>query len=195
MIGWFFMKMYRIIGMRLYSNETVILLKHQKRVHISSAAIIKDVTGDNVNDALHFQSPIQVRLFRRFLRHGDKGYYAYLGNKCVHRSWVVVSPQKVKLHKFFSLSLRPSDVFIHYCETAPEARGRNIFTAVLAHISETFSSKNIYIGVEETNRASISSIIKSGFVESGKVHILVRFGIKRIRINATSSDIYDLSKR
>src|SRR5688500_12231814 len=136
-------KVYRIVVVGIFTNDTVLFLKHSRQSQVGSPAVIKRVSEQKVGDASSFQSKRQETLLRRFLQNGDQGYYGYIDSRCIHRSWVVVLPKPIAIHKFFQLVLRPSDVFIQYCETAPAARGKNVFTAVLAFIAEKYSDRSV----------------------------------------------------
>jgi hypothetical protein len=175
-------KIRRIIGMRVYTNDVIILFKQKERLPNGSPAKVVPVKNDNVEDARHFQTQQQVNLFRKFLLAGDAGYYAYLDGRCVHRSWVVAHPKKAQIHKFYSFPLTPNQVFIHYCETAKEARGRNIFAAVLTYIGEVYHDKEVLMSIEHHNKSSIRSATKAGFFPIEKIHVRVTGGVKSIKI-------------
>lgn len=173
-------KFHRIVLMRIYSDSTVLLLELQNRVAVSSPAEIKAVSPQNVEDALAFESPAQVRKFKTFLQNGHRGYYAYLNNTCVHRSWLMEGPAKAQLHKFYSFDLASREVFIEYCETAPQARGKNIFTHVLAYIGTQYPEHRVLIGVDADNTSSIRSMQKAGFVETDRKRIRIILGIRKV---------------
>src|SRR5882672_11309273 len=105
-MSYFLKKFYRVVIMRLYSDSSVLLMELKNRIPQTSPVTIQEVTPANVTDALTFQTKMQVDTFRSFLQNGHKGYYGYLKkNRCVHRSWVVSGPEKVDLHKFYSILL------------------------------------------------------------------------------------------
>jgi len=166
--------------MRLYSDSNVLVMELKNRVPQTSPVTIQDVTTANVDDALNFQSSGQVKTFRSFLKQGHKGFYGYLINKCVHRSWVVVGPGKAFIHKFYSIILKENEVFIQYCETASEARGKNIFAHVLSHIGQQFPTSRVLTSVDQENHSSIKSMLKAGFVQFDLKRIKMIFGIRSI---------------
>ena len=166
--------------MRLYSDSSVLLMELKNRTPQISPVTIQDVTTINVGDALSFQSTKQVQTFRSFLKYGHKGYYGYLNGRCVHRSWVVLGPGKVLIHKFYSILLKENEVFIQYCETASEARGKNIFAHVLSYIGQQFPASRVLISVDNKNHSSIKSMLKAGFVEFDMKRIKMIFGIRFI---------------
>lgn len=173
-------KFNRIVLKRIFSRDAVLLLEWKKDTHATSVAEIKPVTPENVADARSFQSEKQIRLFSRFLTRGNRGFYSYLGNVCVHRSWVVIGPGKVSLHKFFSIDLKPTEVFIQYCETAPSARGRNIFAHVLNDIARQFIDKRVLTSVDLDNTSSRRSMEKAGFAEVDRIKIMMILGVRFI---------------
>lgn len=174
-------KFKRIVLMRIYSDVTIILLEQKTRRKPSGSLHIEPVTQQNVNDALVFQPASKIETFKNFLTLGHQGYYAYLNRVCVHRSWVVKGPAKVLLHKFYGITLASHEVFIQYCETAPVARGKNIFTEVLLKIGEASANKRVLISVDERNTSSQKSMAKAGFEELYRKRIRVILGFCMIR--------------
>ena len=81
-------------------------------------------------------------------------------------SWVKHTPQTVNLHWAVPMRLKKNEAFIHYCETAPSARGMNIYPAVLSRICNDFREKaSIMISCNAKNSTSIRGIEKAGFRE------------------------------
>lgn len=177
-------KIYHYIKMRIYLNETIILFQHQRHTDQKSPATVVEANKDNIGDVLSFQDERYVKTFNRFLDIGDKGYFAYLNGKCVHRSWVKHKPQNVFLHPLLSISLNYNEAFIHYCETAPDARGKNIYPHVLSRIAADFKNySRILISVNKKNTPSIKGVKKAGFVELESYKIIVIFGIRYVKVN------------
>lgn len=182
-----FKRIYNYFITRLYCNETLILFAHQFRVQQKSTAEIEYAQPENLTDILFFQHPRYLETFKRFLSIGDKGYFAYLDGKCVHRSWVKHTSQKVKLHPLLPMQLQKNEAFIHYCETAPVARGNNIYPHVLTKIAEDFKDKaKILICTNAKNKASVKGIKKAGFREIERVKLVVILGIKAKRVLKSS---------
>lgn len=173
-------RIYNFLKQRIYVNETLILFERQENTRNACPAVITRISAANVADVLDFQPPHYIPIFENFLYRGDTGYFAYLNGKCVHRSWVVHSPQTVHLHTFLPKLLQPGEAFIHYCETAPLARGRNIFPAVLSKIAEDFKSYGhlLMISANAKNKNSIKGIVKAGFAERERERVIVIAGIK-----------------
>jgi len=175
-------KIYIYFKSRIYINETAILFKSFKNIIQTSPAKIVQANHNNLTDILIFQDPKYIGIFNKFLDSGDKGYFAYLNNKCVHRSWVQFGEKEVEIHRFLKRKIEKDEAFIHYCETAPEARGKNIYPAVLSKIVTDLKDKyrNIYISTNIKNKASRRGIEKAGFVEIERIKIVVILGIKII---------------
>ncbi|MBI1770577.1 MAG: hypothetical protein HY015_04980 [Bacteroidetes bacterium] len=181
-------KFYFGVWKRIYCNDIIGLyeMKNHSKA-ISPAILIKEVTSENIKDALTFQSNHELVRFQLFLNEGDTGFYAYLHGQCAHRSWVMKHPRQAEIHLFYSKLLLPNEVFVHFCETAPWARGKNIFTSVLNHIGSVFRDQRILICVEQSNKSSIRSIKKSGFIEINRFRIIALLGIRIVR-NMTISN-------
>lgn len=134
------------------------------------------VTDDNVDDARIFQGQHSINRFQKFLRRGDHGYYAYLNNQCVHRSWVV-SAGVVKINMFYKKKLDNDEVFIHYCETASWARGQHLYPATLGRIISDNLGKKIMISVDENNISSRRGVEKAGFRLEEMIRTIAVFGV------------------
>jgi len=176
-------RIFNHIRRRLYVNETLILFEHERFIPQESPADIARITHENVADVLDFQDQEYLRKFREYLSRGDAGYFAYLDGKCVHRAWVVHTPKTVYVHPMLPMQLKDGEAFIHFCETAPLARGRNIYPAVLSKIAEDFRKKSysLMISANAKNSRSIRGILKSGFREKERERIMVLLGIKLVK--------------
>jgi len=167
---------------RIYVNETLILFEHKDYKKIDAPIAIEYASHTNVYDILYFQSQTYVYKFKEFLDLGDIGYFAYLNGKCVHRSWVKFNEQLVSLHWSLKYQLKPNEYFIHYSETAPEAKGKGIYQAVLSKIVQDFRNKGkILISTNAKNIPSIKGIKKAGFKELERTKVFMILGIKIIR--------------
>ena len=139
------------------------------------------VTDNNVADALSFQSQEYIECFRKFLKHGDSGYYAYLNNKCVHRIWVV-HEGNVSIHSFYSIALNSKQVYIHWGETAIWARGCGVFPKALGVIKNEHRDSEILVAINEKNISSRRGAEKAGFIIKERIKVLVVLGIKHIKV-------------
>jgi len=121
-----------------------------------------------------------LQTFKDFLNSGDQGYYAYVNNKCVHRSWIQFGEKEISLHPFFKKKIKADEAYIHYSETAPGHRGQNVYGFVLSQIVKEFKDRyrKIYISTNVRNIGSQRGITKAGFVAIEMLTILVIFGIK-----------------
>ncbi|MFW3344165.1 hypothetical protein [Aliarcobacter butzleri] len=174
-------KMINFIKNRFYTNDTIVLYSLKNYQIQTSVATIKHATNENLKDVLYFQPQKYIDIFKNFLSLGDKGYFAYIKDKCIHRSWIKGNQQIVYPHRLVPHKLKENEVFIHYCETAPEARGKNIYPHVLSNIIEEHQDKEILISVNETNIGSIKGVEKVGFRERERVKVLVILGMKFIK--------------
>jgi len=180
-------KLINFITKRVYINEKIILYKLKNYEKQISLATIKHAANDNLNDVLYFQAQKYVEIFKNFLVLGDKGYFAYLKDKCIHRSWLKANQQIVHPHWAYPYKLKENEVFIHYCETAPETRGRNIYPHVLSNIIEEHKDKDILISISDENIASKKGVEKVGFRERERVKVLIIMGMKFIKVESQES--------
>lgn len=130
----FLKKLLNYIKSRLYINETIVLFSLKNYQSQTSVANIKHATDDNLKDVLYFQHKKYIDIFNNFLSLGDKGYFGYLKGRCIHRSWVKLNEQIVYPHWASPYKLKKDEISIHYCATAPEARGK-IFILMCCQIS------------------------------------------------------------
>ncbi len=180
----FLRKLYKYLKVRIFLKETVVLYRLQNHQIQSSVAIVKHSTYKNITDILYFQSQRYIDTFKNFLSLGDKGYFAYLQDKCIHRSWLKSNEQIVHPHWAYPYKLKENEVFIHYCETAPEARGKNIYPHVLSNIIKEHQDKDILISVNDENIASKKGVEKVGFRERERVKVLILLGMKFIKVKS-----------
>lgn len=175
------LKVWNFIISRFYLNETIVLYKLKNYQSQTSVATIKHATNENLKDVLYFQHERYINIFKTFLSLEDKGYFAYLKDKCIHRSWLKGNQQVVHPHWAYPYKLKENEIFIHYCETAPEARGKNIYPHVLSNIIEEHQDKEILISVNDENIASKKGVEKVGFRERERVKVIIILGMKFIK--------------
>ncbi len=180
----FLRKLYKYLKIRIFLKETIIVYDLKNNQEQTSVATIKHATNENLKDVLYFQSQRYIDTFKNFLSLGDKGYFAYLQDKCIHRSWVKSNEQIVHPHWAYPYKLKENEVFIHYCETAPEARGKNIYPHVLSNIIKEHQDKDILISVNDENIASKKGVEKVGFRERERVKVLILLGMKFIKVKS-----------
>jgi hypothetical protein len=177
----FLKKLLSYIKARLYIDETIILYSLQNHQVQTSVATIKHATNENISDVLSFQHPRYLEVFKNFLSLGDRGYLGYIKDKCIHRSWLKGGEQVVHPHWASPYKLQKNEIFIHYCETSTEARGKNVYPHVLSNIIEEYKGNEILICVNKENIASIKGVEKVGFRERERVKVLVILGMKFIK--------------
>lgn len=158
---------------------TVMIFRHAQFRNLMCPAEVRQVNWDNVDDALHMESPDKVAQFRAFLQRGDAGYYAYLNGKVVHRSWVQFGPGIARCELGVTFRLKAGESYVHYCETHPNVRAQGIYTAVLSHIAHDIRAygQNAFIATVQSNPASIRAIEKAGFRLSRRVRSIICFGV------------------
>ncbi|NQT71765.1 MAG: hypothetical protein HQ553_03220 [Chloroflexi bacterium] len=167
---------------RIFTRETILLFQHKEQKQVDVPVEVIYASKNNLRDILTFQDERYIKVFERFLNQGDQGYFAYLEGQCVHRSWVRKGPSIIKLHPVLNTKLDQGEVFIHYCETAPMARGRNIFPFVLLRIVKDFPDQNrVLISVNSKNNSSIRGIVKAGFAVKYEYYLFNFMGFKTIR--------------
>ena len=176
-------KLISIFKRNLLRLDTVIIYYNRSYVNCTTLARIVKVDQENINDVLDFQSNRYIAIFQSFLDKGDTGYYAYLDNKCVHRSWVISNEQAVYPHWAYPMRLNSNQNYIHFCETAPNARRMGIYSTVLSQIVQDFKDcGEILISINKKNHASIKGVKSVGFVEKERVKVLIILGIKFVKI-------------
>lgn len=179
----FVKKIFRRIKSFVFYFDQIYLL--EKLNHIDLFGIdevfIKRVNFENVDDAKSFQSEHYINCFKDFLKSGEIGYFAYLKDICVHRSWVQSSGNAI-LHSKYSIELKENECFIKWCETASSARGLGIYPFVLKKITDDFSDNRILISVNCKNIASLKGVKKAGFLIIQRISIIVILGIKFVKV-------------
>lgn len=168
-----------------FREVVVIIYRHERATPATARVSIRWAGAENLRDALEMDSPARLEEFRAFLAQGDRGYYAYQDGSMIHRAWVQFGPRRIKTWRSYgSLDLRSGEAYIHYCETAPRARGRGVYPTVLAFIASELRQDgmhSIFITTTEDNLPSRHGIERAGFAESARIRIRIRFGIERTR--------------
>lgn len=177
-----FINRFKSMLLHIFTFEEIgIYYLDTKKYTPKSDINIHKVTLANLTDILNFNHPRYVGVFHEFLASGDIGYYAYINNKCIHRSWVKSNEQVVYPHWACPIKLKTNQYFIHYCETAPQARGKGVYPSILSNIADDFKNKGeVLISINANNIASITGAKKAGFRGREKIKVLVIFGMKFI---------------
>lgn len=158
---------------------TVMIFRHVQFHDLPCPAVIRRVNRDNMDDALHMEVPEKVAEFRALLQRGDAGYYAYLNEAVVHRSWVQFGPGIAQCELGVMFRLEAGDSYVHHSKTYPNARGQGIYMAVLSQISHDMrvEGRNVFIATVQSNPASIRGIEKAGFRLLRRVRSIICFGV------------------
>ncbi|MBI9107209.1 MAG: hypothetical protein JEZ04_10750 [Spirochaetales bacterium] len=159
---------------KIFVKYDFIIYKNKEAVDIFCDIKIQKVNSENVSDVLSFENVEKLKNINRLIENRDIGYYAYYKLKCVHRSWVKLGPQEVNVIDKYSLKLGKDDIYIHYCATARDFRGRNYYPAVLSYISKKFPTKIKYIVTLTKKKSANSSVRKAGFIPFKRI-IYIRF--------------------
>ncbi|WP_338449637.1 hypothetical protein R4Z09_26255 [Niallia oryzisoli] len=170
-------KIIKLILTRLFVRETVILFMMDQVKEIVSPAVIKKATYENINDILNFQEDKYLSTFKGFLEKGDIGYLGYLNSQCIHRTWVVTQEGTIiYMHPLLKRKLNKNEVYIHYCETSPSARGNNVYSHVISEIAKEYSNKKVLICVNRKNIPSIRGVIKAGYKPIESITVIALLG-------------------
>lgn len=179
------------IGKRLRSmcgRETFGIFKKAINTDIYSEATVVEVTNSNLEDVLDFNESYLLETFSNFLSQGDKGFYAYLENKCVHRSWVKFGPQRMQIFQNYSYDLGKDDIYIHYCATAEFARGKSVYPFVLQHICRKFPDKNVFLMALDRKKSARRGAEKAGFRKFLAVNYCYLWFLSNYRVNNLDDD-------
>jgi len=164
-------KNFSLLKNVLYSKTIFFIYKNNYTPLINCLATIKIVNEYNLTDVLCFNKIDVVDKFKTFIKNGDKGYYAYLNDDCVHRSWVVFGPKEISIINNYKKKLNKNEAYIHYCETSFKARGKGVYPFVLANICKDFSDKVIYLMTLCKKKNACRAVEKAGFVKEKVVEI------------------------
>lgn len=157
----------------LYHRATVVLYSLDLSRPSTPAPVprqpirIEPISEHNLELARAMEPAHRIDRFRKFLHEGDTGFFALLDGRVVHRSWVQFGPRIVQQHHDLApYELKPGEAYIHFCETAPSARGLGIYPAMLAHILAVLRDRGLatcYIATTTNNIPSRRGIEKVGF--------------------------------
>lgn len=127
---------------------------------------IRVMTPDEARDA-GFMHPDWAERWSR----GHVCYGAWVGDACVHHSWVTRADAQVgEVHG--RLILGPQEAYVYDCFTAATCRGQGIFPAVLSYLGRLLTGEGVtrtWIAVEDENRSSVKAIGRAGFQPVGEI--------------------------
>lgn len=113
------------------------------------------------------------------LDNGGEMFLAFSKGQLAHIAWLLYSPGICEASH--SVKIKQDEAYISSCYTHHRLRGRNIYPAVLQHILEYATARNVdtyFISTDSSNIASIKGIEKAGFSFVGKLRIFRLFGKK-----------------
>lgn len=176
-------KIILILSRKLFTYENITILRYCSGGGLPKSPVkIVRVDESNLEDVLNFNSAKYLDVFRSFLEAGDVGYYGYIDGGCIHRSWVIKGKNIVYPHWALPMMLTEKQVFIHFCETSEQARGKGVYPAVLTRIARDFGSENeVLISINSSNYPSIRGASKANFYPQEELLILFLFGFKYIK--------------
>jgi ribosomal protein S18 acetylase RimI-like enzyme len=171
--------------LRTFRRIEIVVAEHRDPVTVEAPVTIVEVDAARVDDVRSMDPPARIEEFHRFLARGDRGFYAYREGRVVNRAWVVPGPRSVDLwHGYGRLGIPSGHAYLHYCETAADARGLGIYPAVLAHVArvlETEGTGTVSISTTADNQSSLRGIARAGFHVRRRIEIRIAagFGIQR----------------
>jgi GNAT superfamily N-acetyltransferase len=99
------------------------------------------------------------------LESGRRCFVAIVDGRIVSYAWVSSGCEHVgELERVFALP--DGDCYIWDCATAPDQRGRHLYTALLSHILFRLKRegvRRVWIGASRANRYSTHGIVRAGF--------------------------------
>jgi RimJ/RimL family protein N-acetyltransferase len=179
-INKFTRKIISIYQILKYSSKVVIQYEHKINKDFKTEAVICPVSYENIGDvSIYGVDRHNINKYKKMLQQGDLGYYAYLDNKWVHRTWVMVGPKTIeRWYHFPPQKLRAGEAYCHFGETLPSVRGCGITPAVLSRIISDLKNKvnHIYVIVDKNNYPSRKTVEKAGFIEIKRKKVMKIFG-------------------
>lgn len=126
---------------------------------------IKQVTNSNVDDIVSYKGKSYTREYKKNLKNGYTGFYAYLDDKVVGHAWGTINlTNKIqKVRGYFKLP--QNSAFIFHCAVHPDFRGKKIYQTLLINLYKKLygiGSQSIYIDTNINNTPSRRAIEKTG---------------------------------
>lgn len=185
-------RIFKKLLAKIITTKTIILYAfdmnngHLFKIHDKILLLIEKIENDRSE-----LFPVLVETFpekdfsSRLKKKGWQCYVASSNDKIVAYAWVITEDCFIsEINYHFKLSL--DEIFIYDCFVCPEFRGKGIYPNLISRIVndnlEVTGAEDIrkhnskvntaYIGVESSNKASISGILKAGFIELNRVNYL-----------------------
>jgi len=116
---------------------------------------------------------------------GDIVGFIFWRECIVHRSFVQTRGTAHMEGDMRAFTLAPGEMYVHYCYTAPNHRGKGLYPAMLRRIMSRSSangeSGKLFIACRTDNRPSIRSIQRAGF-DYLRSSTVVGLGTGRLRL-------------
>ena len=98
---------------------------------------------------------------------GDSLGVILYGDTIAHRSLLQRHGTAALEGDLYALRLKAHQAYIHWCETAPEHRGRGLYPRMLAIMASyacyELGCQEVFIACRQNNTASVQGILKAGF--------------------------------
>jgi GNAT superfamily N-acetyltransferase len=175
------------LRVRLWSDLVLVVLERSAGGVAAPLPEI-EIREAGPEDAPAYQTDIgtdpAATVVQRLSAPGSSCWVARAEGRIVHASWVeTVAAWMGEAERLF---LVPSgDAYIYESFTRPEMRGRGVYPAVLATLSERLGARGIarlWIAAETTNAPSLRAIEKAGFSEAFRIEVVRRLGRVEVRM-------------
>ena len=175
------------LKVRTWSRSLLMVLERPAGGHATAIAGVT-IREAGPSDAPAYESDIgtdpALTVVKRLSGAGSSCWIAESDGRMVHASWVETEAAWVgEIGRY--LVVPAGDAYIYESFTRPEMRGRGVYPAVLATVSEHLGGRGIrrlWIAVESTNQPSLRAIQKAGFIPSFEIAIERRWGQVHVAI-------------
>jgi hypothetical protein len=124
---------------------------------------IQRIDSSNMMDSVLFNTEDTLLKFKEFNKNGHLGYYCYLEDACILRTWIFTKSDVTFVGRNFIYELEPNEFFSGWSETKEDARGIGAFSFTLNSIIHELNDKRITAYVASDNIASLKGTKKIGF--------------------------------
>ena len=129
------------------------------------AAIFQELQGPMHEQLARVMGLADLHAVVERLQAGRRCFVALVEGRIASYAWVSSGCEHVgELERVFVLP--DGDCYIWDCATAPDQRGRHLYTALLSHLLSLFKGegvRRVWIGASRANRFSIRGIVRAGF--------------------------------
>lgn len=159
------------IAGRLIQNRSAYLLSRDipsdsAALETSLALVIRPLIESDVPAVKRLKEERNGARFYRRMREGKTGFVAEHNGRIMHYSWVSLHDEYESWSGRW-VRLEKNEAYIYDGFTAPDARGRGIYPAVLRGIEKTLHEKGIrklWIIIGRHNTSSLRAAERAGFV-------------------------------